>query len=113
MCNYFETCTSGLEMKPVQTCKYTFQNNPVYNKYHIPDRMRAPTALFRSTICPLPGSELGLHGSTVAPFAPTQHILRTPALRGITELAVYNAHLAVSLNTTFGKFHLPQAMSTL
>lgn len=36
----------GPEMKPVQTCEYTFQNSPVYNKYHILDRMRAPTALF-------------------------------------------------------------------
>lgn len=63
-----------------------------------------PAASLRSQAQPNQGG--GWKGS-LPYFAPSQHIPRTPALRGFTELAVCYTHLAVSLNTTFGKSYLP------
>lgn len=63
-----------------------------------------PAAPLRSQAQPKQGG--GWKGS-LAYFAPSQHIPRTPALRGFTQLAVCYTHLAVSLNTTFGKSYLP------
>lgn len=63
-----------------------------------------PAASPRSQAQPNQGG--GWKGS-LAYFAPSQHIPGTPALGGFTELAVCYTHLAVSLNSTFGKSYLP------